>query len=161
MIDLDSDHLAVWPLIMERIEDVELCPGLRAVRQVDELVAALAGGGDPIDRAAYVGYDGETLGAGDGEGFDQIVRQRYTVGVAVRFARAPRGREGRGSIAGPLISQVIGALSGWTPPGLPAGMTLRRVTGQAASYPPQLPGWGMFPTTWELVFATQGVDDHD
>lgn len=94
--------------------------------------------------AAFVGFDGETIGDTAGDDFTHVAVQRWMVVLAVGNYRNADTAQGVTADAGPLLSTLVQALTGWAP----AGFT--RLERQAAPRPGYLAGVGFFP----LVFAT-------
>lgn len=106
--------------------------------------------------AAHVLYDGDVVaGGGDGRGGNnaaQMVMQRWMVVVAVRNARDPLGGTGARADAGPLITGVIRALSGWAPTEF--HRPLRRVQAPRPGYNK---GFAYFPLVFEGQILTGSV----
>lgn len=144
---MSGDYLAAGPLIEQRIQDAT---NLQRVKGVGDLTAWLD---DEVEftkqlsgklPAAFVGYDGELIGDMTGSGSDYVVAQRWLVVLAVGNLRNADTHQGVVDAAGPLLMQLVQALSGWKP----AGFT--ELIRQAAPRPGYRAGVGFFP----LVFAT-------
>ncbi|MBK5072573.1 hypothetical protein I2492_06060 [Budviciaceae bacterium CWB-B4] len=144
-----TDYLFCEPLIIERLKekltDFTEITGAAGLAQVqDENIPA---------PAAYVIYQGDVLNASPGatggvQARQQFVTQLWAVVIVVYFADGRGLGEQVNSIAGPYLSQVIDALSGWKPDTNNC-LPIKR-------HPQQLPaqyedGYGFFP----LVFQVQ------
>jgi len=145
-----QNHLALEPLLIDRLKSA--VPEFRAVPGMADL-AAMQESGQPTP-AAHVIYQGDTLPSGNnaGQGSAQMVAQTWMVVVAVRTARDTRGGSDAREEAGPLITGVIRALSGWMPG--PGFIPMRRVN---APKPGFNAGFGYFPLAFETRFVTNGA----
>jgi hypothetical protein len=83
-------------------------------------------------------------GARAGAGSSQRVDQVWTVLLAVRHV-GQTTKDARNQVAGPLLSAIHKALSGWTPEG--AMRPLQRTNGRQASYGGNV---GLYPLTFSI-----------
>lgn len=137
------DYLFVGALIQARLKSnvvgLEL-PG--AVLGIEEFSQA-------TERAinapvVYVLWEGDTVEDTAGRGRSTMLRQSWTVLIAVRNADQST-LDARNSSAGPLLSAVHQALAGWAPQ---AGQhTFVRTTGRKATYTANV---GLYPLTFVL-----------
>lgn len=154
-----SDYLAAGPLIQARIRDL-----VRDIQRVDELadlldqlnaengLGNLTSGKMP---AAFVGYDGDAPGDVAGDGIGHVRQQSWMVVLAVASARRQDTGAGVLRSAGPLLTQLIRALSGYAPEGfLP-------LIPQPAPRPGYRDGVGFFPLSFSTAVAIEGVDDDE
>ncbi len=102
-------------------------------------------------------FERDVLGSGDGAqqagGAIQLVRQQWTIWLAVANHRQGRGGEHRRSEAGPYLIRLINAFAGWPDKGdIDDFSQLRRIT------PPQRPRYTattiLFPVTFEARLTT-------
>ena len=100
--------------------------------------------------AVYVVYDGDVPGETAGNERAQIVKQRWLAIVTVRNRRQIRAGSKTRENAGPILSSVIGALSGWKPDPGPFG-EMQRI---GALSPDYSAGFGYFPLAFELPVVT-------
>lgn len=149
---MHDDYLSTWPAIVQHLS--ASCPELRAVRLGDELVESLGTNRPPIERAAYVYYDGDQP-ADVTDADTQLWHQQYSVVLALKAARVADEPINPSPI-GPLVTAVIRALAGWAPPGLPEGQALRRVQAPRPSYPATLPRWVLIPVTFQIPILSEG-----
>lgn len=110
-----TDYLFMEPLLVERVK--ARVTGLKAVLAASDLAKMAAQA--QISPAAHVIYVGEETGNGTGDqgtmGKAQLVTQLWAVVIAVYHADATDTGSGNRRIAGPLIAELMRALSGWTP----------------------------------------------
>jgi len=146
MID---DYLAAGRLIGDRI--AAECKSVRRVQPLGNLYALLDEEPQRLAQflngqlpAVFVGFDGEAIGDSAGDGIAHVAEQRWLVVLAVGNYRAADTAQGVTDEAGPLLSSLVEALTGWQPDGF---TELHR---QAAPRPGYLAGVGFFP----LVFST-------
>lgn len=149
-----ADYLAAGGLIEARIR--ASVPDIKRVAALGNLYALLEA--EPEDflkqvsgklPAAFVGFDGEAIGDAAGDGISHVALQRWLIVLVVGNYRQADRAEGVVDAAGPLLSQLLVALTGWRPVGFSELMR------QAAPRPGYLAGVGFFP----LVFATTLVVD--
>lgn len=144
---MNTDYLAAGPLIEQRIQDAT---NIKRVKGVGDLTAWLDDEAEFTKQlsgklpAAFVGFDGEAIGDMTGGGTDYVVAQRWLVVLAVGNLRNADTQQGVVADAGPLLTQLAQALSGWKPQGF------TELIRQAAPRPGYRAGVGFFP----LVFAT-------
>ena len=141
-----TDWLSVGAQIAERLE-TELSDDVRDVRVVaaiDEIADSA-----PASPAIWVAWGGDRVidGAGPGQGAAQAIDQQWIVALLIRSARESASGGGVQAAAGPLLSRVLSALSGWAPDGSRA---LRRID---AMQPRYIAGTGIYP----LAFAARIV----
>ncbi|MDT3707479.1 MAG: hypothetical protein ROZ09_11675 [Thiobacillus sp.] len=144
-----EDYLAAGALIEDRIRDK--VPEIRRVEGVGDLTTLLENDAEEFLKqisgklpSAFVGFDGETIGDMAGNGSDHVAGQRYLVVLAVGNYRRADTNKGVVDTAGPLLSKLVAALSGWKP------MGFTELIRQAAPRPGYRAGVGFFP----LVFTT-------
>lgn len=154
-----SDYLAAGPLIQARIRDL-----VRDIQRVDELADLL----DQLNAdsglhnltsgrmpAVFVGYDGDLPGDVAGDGAGHVRRQSWLVVLAVANARRQDAGTGVLRSAGPLLTRLIRALSGYAPEGfLP-------LIPQPAPKPGYRDGVGFFPLMFSTAVAIEGMDDDE
>lgn len=135
------DYLFARPLIEARLVDqvADLAGG---VYGIDELAQAVEK--NITAPTAFVLWEGDAFGDSAVEGRSQIMRQQWTVLLAVRNATQQRGAP-RNESAGPLMSAVHKALAGWKPEG--ALRPLARTTGRRANYTRNV---GLYPLAFQL-----------
>lgn len=128
------DYLGLGEHIVSRLRAT--IPTLH-IAHGNELADLVEGTVTPRFPSAYVLFmqDDEIRDAGDGA--NELVTQRWQVVLVVREVSEPRSSQRLLSAAGPLLSQVIHALRGWTPDPLIWG-PLRRQPGGPAQYVPGL-----------------------
>lgn len=146
MID---DYLAAGNLIAERVRAE--CLAIRRVQPLGNLYALLDEEPQAMAQhingqlpAVFVGFDGETIGDTAGDGIAHVAEQRWLVVLAVGNYRRADTAGGVTDEAGPHLSSLVAALTGWQPDGF---TELHR---QVAPRPGYLAGVGFFP----LVFST-------
>lgn len=143
-----TDHLAAEALIIARLKDRVSVPH---VLSVAELAGVLEE--KQLTPAVQVIYAGTTPQGGDPDGAHRIAAQSWLTVVAVRNARQT-GRSGTAirEQAGPIITQVLEALSGYR---LGAGLReLRWMPGPAPAYSGV---FGYFPLRFECEFLIKGA----
>lgn len=152
-IDLAGDFLGLGPLIQQRVRDT--VKSARRVEEIANLYDALDaedGLGELAGRqlpAVFFGFDGDQPGAATGDGRSHVAVQRWMVILVVGNAR--RADVGHGVLreAGPLLAELLAALSGWEPEG---HLALTRITAPRPGY---RAGVGFFP----VMFSTAVVVD--
>lgn len=104
------DFLAAEGAILARLE--EMVPGVRILSAAD-----LAGikAGRQVTPAIYLLLDNIRPESSAARGRALRIRQRWAVVVTVRNVREIKSGAGARQEAGPMITQCIQALSGWTP----------------------------------------------
>ena len=143
-----EDYLAAGPLIEARIHDK--VSGVKRIEGIADLTAWLEDEADFEKQvsgklpAAFVGFDGESIGDMAGDGFAHVAGQRWLVVLAVGNYRRADTNKGVVDVAGPLLSSLLQALNGWKPVGF------TELIRQAAPRPGYRAGVGFFP----LVFVT-------
>ncbi|RUI34546.1 hypothetical protein [Pseudomonas aeruginosa] len=109
------DYLFLEPLLVERIQ-AEV-PGLANVSGLPDL--ATLEELSQVSPCVYVIYLGDEIGAGaDHQGGSraiQTVTQHWAAVLTVYYADAQGDGEGARREAGPLLGQLIKALTGWVP----------------------------------------------
>tara|TARA_R110001583_G_scaffold63498_2_gene185819 strand:- start:938 stop:1417 length:480 start_codon:yes stop_codon:yes gene_type:complete len=147
----EADYLAAEDLMIARLEkaltDIERLKVLSPAELADISQAA------QHTPALHVIYAGDRVPGGNAtdRGNYHVLTQRWLVVVAVRAPQTQSsGRAARGA-AGPIISRVIQALSGWR---LGVGFgPLVRINAPGPAY--RKGGFGYFPLQFETVIATQ------
>ena len=149
MID---DYLKAEGLIIARLKAT--IPALRVVMGVAD--AAKIEEATQVTPNALVIYHGDAVpGTGDsraGSGAGQFVVQRWMVTLCVRHAGDVRGGSGARAAAGPLLADVIEALSGWKP-----ATEFRPLQRTNAPLPDYNKGFAYFPLMFEARLATQAT----
>lgn len=153
-----EDYLAAGDLIEQRITDV--VEKIKRVEGVGDLTTMLENDAEEFLKsisgklpAAFVGFDGETIGDMAGNGTDYVAGQRWLVVLAVGNYRRADTNKGVVAAAGPLLSQLAAALSGWKP----AGFT--ELIRQAAPRPGYRAGVGFFPLVFTTDLFVEGLTD--
>lgn len=151
-----ADYLAAGALIEARIQ--AKAPDIKRVAALGSLYTLLEA--EPEDflkqvsgklPAAFVGFDGELIGDTAGDGISHIALQRWLIVLVVgNYRQADRG-EGVVDAAGPLLSQLVAALTGWRPDGFTELMR------QSAPRPGYLVGVGFFPLSFVTALAVDGI----
>ncbi len=143
-----ADYLAAGALIVARL--TTWLPGVSAVRQAAarQAVNESALGAMTV----LVVYDGDRLGDEAGRGRAQIVHQQWLVLLAVRHATQGDGGAAQASLAGPLLSRLLEALSGWAP-----SAEHRPLTRISAPRPVHTPGFTYYPLAFECAVSTVGA----
>jgi hypothetical protein len=143
-----GDYLAVGEQMIQRLS--ERVPELRDVLPVAE-IGDLEDGDRLRSPMAYVAYGGDVAVTSSATGAAVKARQVWYAVLAVRNVRPTAGAVGDSHReAGPLISKMIGALTGWQPAAARAAMT--RVTGPAPSY---LAKFSLYPLQFEVDAMVQ------
>ncbi len=101
--------------------------------------------------AIVVMYDGDRLPDSAGEGQAVLAVQRWVVIIGVRNVRDAAAGGAARREAGPLMTAVIKALSGWAPTPAFTGMT--RATSPRAGYEP---GFAWFGLAFETKTISMG-----
>ncbi|MDX1464122.1 MAG: hypothetical protein R3215_00285 [Halomonas sp.] len=146
-----DDYLVAEGLILARLEtELADLAGLKVLSTAD-----LAGVDEGAQHtpALHVVYMGDAVPGGEqvDQGNYHVLRQRWMVVAAVRNARQQRSGQATRAEAGPLLSRVIQALSGWRP-----GEGLGSLTRVSAPRPAFTPGgFGYFPLQFETVLMTR------
>lgn len=144
-----DDYLAAEGRIRDHLEtELADLAGLKVLSAAD--LAGVTEGAQHTP-ALHVIYMGDAVPQADAVDQPyQVLRQRWMVVVAVRNARTQRSGQAVREDAGPILSRVIRALSGWRPgQGLGA---LARTTAPAPAFTPG--GFGYFPLQFETVLMT-------
>ena len=140
-----TDYLALGGLILARLES--RLPDLSGrIKSLGDPAAIDAAG--QVTPALFVLFGGETVES-DRSGRAESVIQTWMVVVSVRSHQDMRSGQSAYAIAGPIVTRVIHALSGWHP-GSPYGL-LTRVTPSLG--PGYENGWYYHPLAWECRFA--------
>lgn len=140
-LHIAANYLFVQPLIAQRLCD-EL-PGV-PVRSIDSLASATEN--DVRDTLIYVLFEGERFTDESGDGLRNMVRQRYAVMLAVEHKRQ-NDDAARNAAAGPVLSKIHLALSGYTHEHLHS-RTFKRTNGRPPIY---TPGVALYPLTFEIL----------
>lgn len=144
-----TDHLAVEGLLIARIG--AQVQGLRAVLSAADLAGVSQT--QQVTPAVHVLYAGDQVPTGEGArgwtGTPQKINQHWMAVVAVRNARTQRSGEAARSDAGPLLSQLIAALAGYT-----LGPDFGPLMRVPAPQPAYDASWAYFPTQWTVEFYT-------
>lgn len=152
----DTDYLALWPLLVERLSDPDLVADARDVQLIYDLADILLQQTGVTDRCVYVKYNGDEIVESVGRGRHQLIRQRWEIAIASRYVRVPRGKRWKGDPAGRLMAQVLRALSGWHPPEIPGDAAFQRISAPAPSF--ELGGgWGIFFLAFAIHVPTEGA----
>lgn len=153
MID---DYLILENLLVARIK--EAMPDLKAVMTAMDLSKVSAG--SKVEPAAHVIYLGDEIGEGansqGGTGVAQVVTQIWMVVLVVKFAGTVTTGKGNREKAGPLIAQLLKALSGWQPADGVARVpltTLRRTHAPKVGYDN---GFAYYPYAFKTTHVTLG-----
>lgn len=151
-----ADYLVAEGLILARLEaelaDLSSSAGLKVLSAAD--LAGVAEGAQHTP-SVHVVYNGDVIPGGDSvdEGNYHVIQQRWIVVVAVRNAGNQRTGKAARDDAGPIISRVIKALSGWRPG---QGLSpLRRVTAPGPAFTPG--GYAYFPLQFEITLMTSAA----
>ncbi|MFA7269837.1 MAG: hypothetical protein WC073_10875 [Sterolibacterium sp.] len=129
--------LAIEPLLVERIRQEVIVPGLKVVTSAE--MVGVKENSQPVP-AVHVVYDGPVMRVE--KGLVEIIERWITV-VAVRNLRSTRSGEDARQDAGPILDAVFSALLGWQPVG---------VKPLLPSNPPRPyfnAGYAYFPLAWE------------
>jgi hypothetical protein len=106
-----EDYLAVGDAMIERIRDQ--VGALAFVGAASDLATVQES--QQTTPAAFVVYQGDRIADDAGEGERTAVDQQWLVWLMVRNARQARTGDGVRQEAGPVLSSLIAALSGWKP----------------------------------------------
>ena len=157
---MNADYLAAGGLIAQRIAD--RAPNIKRVAALGNLYALLDAAPAELNKqafgllpAAFVGFDGEVIGDSAGDEFTHIALQSWLVVLVVGNYRKADSGEGVIEAAGPLLSQLVAALTGWQPDGF---SPLKR---QPSPRPGYLAGIGFFPLTFSTALVVEGLPDED
>lgn len=142
---MDDNYLAAEELILARLSAV-LGTDAKALAARD-----LAGVKESaqITPAVHVILDGDTPKGQAVRGKHCTVEQRWLLVVVTRSARDARSGAGARDAAGPLITGVLNAMSGWSPP----ESRFQPFSRTATNYRPQYSPGGFF--YFPLAFATE------
>jgi len=143
-----ADWLEAEEPIIARLRDK--VPGARTVIGMSEFSRAHIEQNAP---AVVVMYDGDRLPDSAGEGQAVLAAQRWVVIVGVRNVRDAAAGGAARREAGPLLTAVIKALSGWAPGQMFTGFV--RVTSPRAGYEP---GFAWFGLAFETRTISMGDD---
>ena len=144
---IPQDWLHVGAQMVERLR--ASVPELRQVRMAVSI--AELGEITPAAPAAWVVWDGDQIADDARSGASQSVDQRWLVVLIVRSAKEADAGGGVVTEAGPLMSEVLSALMGWTPMG---GMALRRTTAPTPGYQA---GYGYYPLAFTCRIVASGA----
>lgn len=151
-----SDYLQAGSLIADRVR--QQCTDIKRVSPLGNLYALLEDEPDRMAQhisgqlpAVFVGFDGEAIGDTTGDGITHVAQQRWLVVLAVGNYRRADTAEGVTESAGPLLSGLVQALTGWRPEGF------TELTRQAAPRPGYLAGVGFFPLTFATDLVVEGT----
>ena len=144
--DLTTDHLALGPLLVQRLR--EKCDVI-SVECRYSFTAAVEAPYPGVYPVVFVYWAGDETIESSGEGTTEIVQQRWGVLLCVQNVATPNDPGSFHAEAGPLLSQLRQALSGWQPD--EALLPLQRVR---ASQPPfYTPVRGFFPLEFLITFS--------
>lgn len=144
-----ANYLAAEALLIERLHAT--VSGVRKIYSAAELAGVEEQA--QTTPALHVVYSGDVLDDSAARGRGQVVAQEWLVVTAVRNARDQQGGVAAREDAGPLLTQVIEALSGWSPG--PGFDPLRRINAPRPAYRPG--GYAYFPLGFSTKVITQGV----
>ncbi|MDC8804218.1 hypothetical protein PRZ61_12275 [Halomonas pacifica] len=149
----DDDYLAAEGLIMAHLE-----AELADIQGLKIMTAADVGGVDFMRQhtpAVHVVYTGDQVPGGNAtdEGDYHVLKQRWMAVVAVRSVRDQVSGKASREAAGPILSRVLKALSGWRPG--PGYGTLVRINAPVPQY--HKGGYVRFPLQFETVLVTQAA----
>jgi hypothetical protein len=154
-----ADYLSAGSLIEARI--VAKAPAIKRVAAMGNLYSLLEA--EPTEflkqvsgqlPAAYVGFDGETIGDTTGDGITHVVLQRWLIVLVVGNYRNADRAEGVVDAAGPLLSTLVAALTGWHP-----STDFTELIRQSAPRPGYLAGVGFFPLSFATALVVEGIPD--
>lgn len=155
---MTTDYLVAGSLIEARISNV--VPLIKRVSPLGNLYSLLESDPDKMAAhingqlpAAFVGFDGEVIGGSAGAEHAHIVVQRWLVVLAVGNYRNADTAQGVTAAAGPLLYELVRALTGWQPEGF---TELER---QAAPRPGYLAGVGFFPLAFATTMVVEGLTE--
>lgn len=142
------DYLFVGPLIEARL-GAEITDVRWQFVEHPEQIKEPAAGGAP---SGFIYWFGEKVDESPdgraGSGASQLSTFSWAVVLMVRSASQVKA-DARVAIAGPVLSRIHRALSGWTPEG--ALRPLRRTNGPRPSFEPG--GTSLFPQTFSVTLA--------
>lgn len=143
------DYLFLEPLLVERVR-AEV-PGLARVGGVPDLAAVADR--QQASPAVYLIYLGDELAAGPqaqgGQGRVQTVKQLWAAVLALYCADASGEGEGARREAGPLLGQLLQALTGWTPRADVTPLTRRQGPAEMA----YADGYFYYPLVFQASFV--------
>jgi hypothetical protein len=154
-ITLSTDYLAAGALIEARIrarvpvKRVEELATLYDMLDSDSLDALTSG----LLPAAFVGYDGDQPGDVTEDGRMQVVGQRWLVVLVVANARNADTGRGVARAAGPLLLDLVRALTGWQPEGF------SELIRQVPPRPGYRAGVGFYPLTFFTAAVVEGLNE--
>jgi hypothetical protein len=131
-----SGFLAIEPLLVARISQRVIVPGLKVITAAD--MAGIKENAQPVP-AVHVIYDGCTMR--EEKGLVEIV-ERWITAVAVRNLKSTRSGEDARQDAGQIMDAVFAALLGWQADGV---KPLLPADPPRASFNA---GFGYFPLAW-------------
>jgi hypothetical protein len=148
-LDPNADHLVLEEAIRARLE------AQVASARHHLTVADLEGVQEEEQKhpAVHVVYNGDQVGGDSGDGWAQKITQDWMVVVAVRNQRGGRSGSGARGEAGPIVSEVLTAMQGWSPEPATFDPFVR-----VSAPGPAAPGAGFFyvPLVFRTGFATYG-----
>lgn len=154
-----TDYLQAGSLIEARIRTA--APTIKRVSPLGNLYSLLENEPDRMAAhisgqlpAAFVGFDGEAPGDAAGDDFTHLVMQRWLVVLAVGNYRASDTAAGVTADAGPLLSELVQALTGWAP-----SADFSKLVRQAAPRPGYLAGVGFFPLVFATTLVVEGLSE--
>lgn len=154
-----ADYLQAGSLIEARIRSA--APSITRVSPLGSLYSLLENEPERMAAhisgqlpAAFVGFDGEVPGDVTGDGFTHVVEQRWLVVLAVGNYRNADTAAGVTADAGPLLSELVQALTGWVPS--TDFMNLQRRTAPRPGY---LAGVGFFPLVFATTLVVEGLTE--
>lgn len=154
-----ADYLSAGSLIEARIR--AKVPDIKRVEEMGNLYSLLEA--EPTEflkqvsgklPAAYVGYDGETPGDTAGDDFTHVAMQRWLIVLVVGNYRNAHRAEGVIREAGPLLSTLVAALTGWKP-----SDDFSKLIRQTPPRPGYLAGVGFFPLSFATALVVEGIPD--
>lgn len=144
MAAIRDDYLAVGPLIVERLD--ALLDGVQ-VKGIEHIAQATET--NLLRTTAFVLWERDLFDESEGgrasRGSSQIASQVWTVLLAVRHA-SQVDETARNTVAGPLLSLIHQALSGWQPDA--THRPFRRTNGRQASYGKNV---GLYPLSFAIT----------
>jgi hypothetical protein len=154
-----ADYLQAGSLIEERIRLAGTA--IKRVSPLGNLYSLLENEPDKMAAhisgqlpAAFVGFDGESPGDVAGDGFTHLVAQRWLVVLAVGNYRNADTAQGVTADAGPLLTALVKALTGWAP-----SADFTKLMRQAAPRPGYLAGVGFFPLVFATTLVVEGLTE--
>lgn len=138
-----ADYLFVGERIAAKLAEAVPSVAVRSIEQLSQASEANVRDKDLFvlwERDVFPQTDAARSGAGTSQRVDQI----WTVLLAVRHA-GQTTQDARNQAAGPLLSAIHKALSGWAPEG--SLRPLQRTNGRQASYGGNV---GLYPLTFSI-----------